>query len=927
MLFSPDTFLPCRQVCNIIIALFSPTWKATPKTDKSEDELQKFIITSRILKIVAILLESYNSILKTESEIFLSFLIKFLDGENWQRAIAVEVLHKICWRPKQLRNICQHYDLQQQCDGSTPVFEQLINSLSTLSSKLFDQIHAKDENGGNPEHDMLDDLSINKLALNSETQGGARYYYLESTVDRNEIPFVSEDYVLRMAISTQLDIAAAIIDLGDKELIKRRVAKCPIHLENDEEKTLRQMISSGWCGLLQTLSLLFEAAPDESTVSSVLDTMIALTAVAGGLNMDGPREALVGSLCRFALPPGYLERGGSSSSVSSEVTHGQVLVMGQPLSPSTSSGAGFVLLTTRNIQVLRALLDVAFEYGPLLGQSWSLLLSALQHLAWILGFKPSLTGEMTAKSSKENGQSTVLTTAITQEMPNISNRLFLVFERSKLLDEVALHHLVNALCEQSSDTMDQAYGSYTKEPSLFAVAKLIQVAQANLERLEVLWKLITGHLLEVCQHTNFHFRKWGSDGLSLLITSAIVSDENVSNQRRRDMVLSTFADISSIPRIDVRTRQMECVLEVLETCGEKLNSAWPVLLNIIQASCESLKDQAVAESDKLNRQLSDSFLAPQSPTDQKMDQKTENQEREVLVKSGFRAIQLVVTDFLSSIPPSFLDLTIQSTMRFGSQQQSLNISLTAIGLLWNIVDFLSHDLTTEESKDVQDLWLSLYRAIGVLCVDQRPSVRKSAGQTLFGTITAHGSSLDEETWRRLFWDILFPILDDAETATDNPAVVETKKSSSQFLVHHSRDTAEKQWAETKRLTLQGLTKLFKENKSGLSPPEWVRCWKGMLQYIEKASYSDNAEVSGGALESFRDLLESCPEIKSDGKLGISILLPALTAAWSVWINVADKMLLKYEGSQHSTVIPKQEFLQSWSCLLPMFIDKIKDNMT
>lgn len=42
--------------------------------------------------------------------------------------------------------------------------------------------------------------------------------------------------------------------------------------------------------------------------SSVLDLMTALTAVAGGLNMDGPREALVGTLCRFALPPGYHEK-------------------------------------------------------------------------------------------------------------------------------------------------------------------------------------------------------------------------------------------------------------------------------------------------------------------------------------------------------------------------------------------------------------------------------------------------------------------------------------------------------------------------------------------------------------------------------------------------------------------------------------------
>ena len=93
----------------------------------------------------------------------------------------------------------------------------------------------------------------------------------------------------------------------------------------------------------------------------------------------------------------------------------------------------------------------------------------------------------------------------------------------------------------------------------------------------------------------------------------------------------------------------------------------------------------MSESIKLNSQLSESFLQRQEsferlpPGDQKEIQKSENQEREVLVKSGFRAIQLVVTDFLSFIPTEFLDLTIQSTMRFGSQHQSLNISLTAIG--------------------------------------------------------------------------------------------------------------------------------------------------------------------------------------------------------------------------------------------------------
>ena len=48
--------------------------------------------------------------------------------------------------------------------------------------------------------------------------------------------------------------------------------------------------------------------------------MTALTAVAGGLNMDSPREALVGTLCRFALPPGYHEK-----SYAGEQTSGYLL--------------------------------------------------------------------------------------------------------------------------------------------------------------------------------------------------------------------------------------------------------------------------------------------------------------------------------------------------------------------------------------------------------------------------------------------------------------------------------------------------------------------------------------------------------------------------------------------------------------------------
>ena len=117
--------------------------------------------------------------------------------------------------------------MEVESHGSTPVFEQLIDALSSLTSRLFYQIHRKgDTDDSPPENECLDDLSIKKLPLNSETYGGTKYYYLDVLINSNyEIPFVSEDYVLRMAIATQIDIMAAIIDLGDKELIKKRAKK------------------------------------------------------------------------------------------------------------------------------------------------------------------------------------------------------------------------------------------------------------------------------------------------------------------------------------------------------------------------------------------------------------------------------------------------------------------------------------------------------------------------------------------------------------------------------------------------------------------------------------------------------------------------------------------------------------------------------
>ena len=54
-------------------------------------------------------------------------------------------------------------------------------------------------------------------------------------------------------------------------------------------------------------------------------------------------------------------------------------------------------------------------------------------------------------------------------------------------------------------------------------------------------------------------------------------------------------------------------------------------------------------------------------------------------------------------------------------------------------------------------WMCLYSKLGELCVDPRPAVRKSAGQTLFSTINAHGSLLENVTWYTVLWQVNAPL--------------------------------------------------------------------------------------------------------------------------------------------------------------------------
>ncbi|VEL07687.1 unnamed protein product, partial [Protopolystoma xenopodis] len=93
--------------------------------------------------------------------------------------------------------------------------------------------------------------------------------------------------------------------------------------------------------------------------------------------------------------------------------------------------------------------------------------------------------------------------------------------------------------------------------------------------------------------------------------------------------------------------------------------------------------------------------------------------------------------------------------------------------------------------------------------------------------------------------VLFPLLARVSLAfASAPADRDPSKSHSSLLMHHSRDTAAKQWAETMVLILTGVTH-----------SDFYSMWHKFLDCIESCALCPNSEISINALHSLQSLLD------------------------------------------------------------------------
>ncbi|RAK91505.1 endosomal peripheral membrane protein [Aspergillus costaricaensis CBS 115574] len=503
------------------------------------------------------------------------------------------------------------------------------------------------------------------------------------------------------------------------------------------------IIETCWPAILAACSTFLYASLDDDFYHNLVRSIQKLAHVAGLLRLSTPRDALLTTIGKAAMPADATSTrtagtaapttaASQSNKSSDEKSKGsQASLIGSPLPAETSSApsdVALVSLSTRNLLCLRALLNLGIALGPTLDQpAWSIILGTLQDTDLVIGMASTKSQASTTTSGetssaagvdvpKANLNSEILAVQAasakmlesTSEYPSDSFQEILTAlldlsgapeestqESAETTSTVLSPQSRSYLMRKNTHRVSRSMGKSKTQDELlkFVLEKANELARANLERFSSLadtdqdaWQLLTGRLMS-----------------SAADRSNIQKLRLRANEVLNDVVFQTLkhtdtGDVSERNARQLRNLQtLKHQVQLLYDCGAcSAGSPSAPVAEVHEQSLETLKSilEQYAETfvdgwSVVFDLITSVFGEPngtETPKKGRQPSSTANSPR--LVRVAYKSLQLIASDFISLLPvPCRLSL-VDSFSKFALQQQDFNISLTTTSSFWNVSDFL-----------------------------------------------------------------------------------------------------------------------------------------------------------------------------------------------------------------------------------------------
>ncbi|ORX59158.1 hypothetical protein BCR36DRAFT_317060 [Piromyces finnis] len=890
-------------------------------------EKNDFSSTLRKNGILSIFFNHFMPFMVMECEILLSMIIKILESDVlplWNRIMLMEILQEMCTNDQIIKFIYINYDCE---DSSLNLFQDLIRVFNRIITS-----YKQTNNLSNIISQQLQRQSIDLPSLQNPEFSLKTCKPNIRCIDRYEKhdpPHIPDNYINYLGIKSILSIISSLaqnikplldgdekVDVNEKSVI-------------NNVYVVHEMANIAWSGILAAFSFIINLNTDEEIFNDVITGFSQFTIICAILKLSTPRNAFLTLLCKSIIPI-------ESSNKQNDVTINK----------------NNITMNGRNLKCLQALLDITkVIYNNFDDVTWYLILDTLQAANSLLygskvGGRLQITsnsnsvgninktansisiaitaiGSSGGVSTDGNDQTLSYSAQLESRFNDLTIALDKFFENTKKLDENAFNDFINALSRMVCDSSGLAINDISNLSSKinidgysFSVSKLRYVILLNIKRVVSqesmnIWDLVMQRLIDTVHKPNLNItiRKEICNAINDILASAVqnINYKNeqseikileplkllmkVRNQEFEENESSTDSENQTSWIIDIQKSCLETLNNILQTSGQNFVHGWNQIFSII--------NRVLINSMKLNEDEHKLSIS---------NYQFHKSASLSLIRMVFPCLQLICSDFLSLLNPKDFYTCIETIALFGSQVEDLNISLTAIGLSWNLCDYLqtykqeyeskqsvieeekSNDnklkdvWTTRKSslmierdseeynnlsnintyKAADSLWMLLLQKLSDLCSDSRPEVRTSALQTLFRTITMNGNQLSVQLWIEWIFCILFPLLKQLDELYEASIIEEDRKEKEKEMKYGKKRKSTlsinpiiKHWDETRSYTINSAIQCFKDyfdiiNEFGEG---FELAWKQFLKFIYEWITKSSQEVCISGLHSVKSFVD------------------------------------------------------------------------
>ncbi|KZT13092.1 Sec7-domain-containing protein [Laetiporus sulphureus 93-53] len=390
-------------------------------------------------------------------------------------------------------------------------------------------------------------------------------------------------------------------------------------------------------------------------------------------------------------------------------------------------------MKTKNMEAIKALLDVAVTEGNNLKSSWREVLtcvSQLEHMQLI----------SSGVELPDTGRKSRIRKPPTEELANESRSTHItvaadmVFSLSHYLSGIAIVDFVRALCDVSWEEIQSS--GLSQHPRLFSLQKLVEIAYYNMNRIRLewsnLWDILGEHFNQVCCHNNPHVASFALDALRQLAMRFLEKEELPHFKFQKDFLRPFEYTMIHNSNPDIRDMVLQCLQQMIQARVGNMRSGWRTMFGVFSA-------------------------ASKVPTER-------------IVNSAFEIVTRLNKEHFSAIVRhgAFADLTVCIT-DFCKVSKYQKISLLAIAMLRGIIPIMLHSPECRLNEPIDDatrsvddpmikFWFPvLFGFYDVIMNGEDLEVRRLALDSLFTTLKTYGKTFPVDFWDTVCQELLFPM--------------------------------------------------------------------------------------------------------------------------------------------------------------------------